>query len=93
MIVALADDLAWPDLALDAFNQAKEPKKLVLLPGDHFSPYEAESSITRNEARDWFTRHLTVGGSVALNQIRLNDPTQSKRRPRFQQRQSSSLAV
>jgi fermentation-respiration switch protein FrsA (DUF1100 family) len=67
MIVALADDLAWPDLALDAFNQAKEPKKLVLLPGDHFSPYEAEFSITGNEARDWFTRHLTVGGSVALN--------------------------
>ena len=32
MIVALDDDLAWPDLALDAYEQAKEPKKLVLLP-------------------------------------------------------------
>ena len=67
MIVALGDETVWPDLALDAFNQAKEPKKLVLLPGDHFSPYEAEFSITGNEALDWFTRHLTVGGSVALN--------------------------
>ena len=67
MIVALQDDLAWPDLAIDAFNQAKEPKKLVLLPGDHFSPYDAEFALTGNKARDWFTRHLVVGGSVALN--------------------------
>jgi fermentation-respiration switch protein FrsA (DUF1100 family) len=67
MIVALEDDLAWPDLALDAFNQAKQPKKLVLLPGDHFSPYTEEFALTGNEARDWFTRHLAVRGSVALN--------------------------
>jgi hypothetical protein len=43
MIVALKDDLTWPDLAPDAHNQAKEPKKLVLLPGNHFSPYEART--------------------------------------------------
>jgi uncharacterized protein len=67
MIVALEDDLAWPDLALDAYNQAKEPKKLVMLPGNHFCPYEAEFSLTGNEARDWFTRHLIMRGSVALN--------------------------
>jgi fermentation-respiration switch protein FrsA (DUF1100 family) len=67
MIVALGDETVWPDLALDAFSQAKDPKKLVLLPGDHFSPYEEEFSITGNEARDWFTRHLVVGGSVGLN--------------------------
>ncbi|SEC95938.1 alpha/beta hydrolase [Bradyrhizobium erythrophlei] len=67
MIVALNDDLAWPDLALDAYDQAKEPKKLVMLPGNHFSPYEAEFSLTGNEARDWFTRHMMIGGSVALN--------------------------
>lgn len=67
MIVALADELAAPDLALDAYQSAKEPKKLVLLPGNHFSPYSEEFSLTGNEARDWFTRHLVVGGSVALN--------------------------
>jgi fermentation-respiration switch protein FrsA (DUF1100 family) len=67
MIVALEDDLAWPDLALDTYSQAKEPKKLVMLPGNHFAPYEVEFSVTGNEARDWFTRHLVVGGSVALN--------------------------
>jgi len=67
MIVALEDDLAWPDLALDAYNQAKEPKKLVMLPGNHFCPYEEEFSLIGNEARDWFTRHLVTRGSVALN--------------------------
>lgn len=67
MIIALADELAAPDLALDAYAQAKEPKKLVLLPGNHFSPYSDEFALTGNEALDWFTRHLVVGGSVALN--------------------------
>jgi uncharacterized protein len=67
LIVALGDQLAPPDLALEAYSRAKEPKKLVLLPGDHFSPYSDEFALTGNEARDWFTRHLIVGGSVALN--------------------------
>jgi fermentation-respiration switch protein FrsA (DUF1100 family) len=67
MIVALDDELASPDLALDAYAQAKEPKKLVLLPGNHFTPYTAEFSLTGNEARDWFTRHLVMQGSIALN--------------------------
>jgi fermentation-respiration switch protein FrsA (DUF1100 family) len=66
MIIALGDELA-PDLSLDAYQQAKEPKKLVLLPGNHFSPYSDEFSLTGHEARDWFTRHLVVGGSLALN--------------------------
>jgi fermentation-respiration switch protein FrsA (DUF1100 family) len=67
MVVALNDELASPDLALDAYAQAREPKRLVLLPGNHFSPYTAEFSLTGNEARDWFTRHLVVRGSIALN--------------------------
>jgi len=67
MIIALKDELIASDLALDAYAQAREPKKLVLLPGDHWSPYAAEFALTGNEARDWFTRHLTIGGSVALN--------------------------
>jgi uncharacterized protein len=67
MIIALNDELIGPDLALDAYEQAREPKKLVLLPGNHFSPYDADFALTSNEARDWFTRHLIVGGSVGLN--------------------------
>jgi fermentation-respiration switch protein FrsA (DUF1100 family) len=67
MIVALDDEVTPPDLSLDAYSKAKEPKKLVLLPGNHFAPYSEEFTLTGNEARDWFTRHLVVGGSVALN--------------------------
>ena len=67
MIVALGDEVTPPDLSLDAYSKAKEPKKLVLLPGNHFATYSEEFTLTSNEARDWFTRHLVVGGSVALN--------------------------
>ncbi|MBN8875640.1 MAG: alpha/beta hydrolase [Rhodospirillales bacterium] len=67
MIVALGDELLPPELSLAAYQQALEPKKLVLLPGNHFSPYVEQFDLTGNEARDWFTRHLMVGGSVGLN--------------------------
>jgi uncharacterized protein len=67
MIIALGDEVTPPDLSLEAYQQAREPKKLVLLPGNHFSPYSDEFALTGNEARDWFTRHLVVGGSVGLN--------------------------
>jgi uncharacterized protein len=67
MIVALQDELAPADLTIAAFQKANEPKKLVLIPGNHFSPYHEEFALTSNEARDWFTRHLIVGGSIALN--------------------------
>ena len=42
MIVALGDEVTPPDLSLDAYSKAKEPKKLVLLPGNHFAPYSEE---------------------------------------------------
>ncbi|WP_083860116.1 alpha/beta hydrolase [Bradyrhizobium diazoefficiens] len=67
MICAIEDELIPIDLSLETFAQALEPKKLVLIPGNHFSAYEQEFAITGNEARDWFTRHLVIGGSIALN--------------------------
>jgi len=67
MIIALEDELAPAELSLAAFSAASEPKKLVLLPGNHFTPYVEQFALTGNEARDWFTRHLRVGGSTALN--------------------------
>lgn len=67
MIIALEDELISSDLALQSYRNALEPKRLVLLPGNHFSPYVKEFALTGNSARDWFTRHLMVGGSVALN--------------------------
>jgi len=55
MIVALNDELVPADLSIAAYQTALEPKKLVLLPGNHFSPYEEEFSLTGNEARDWLS--------------------------------------
>jgi uncharacterized protein len=67
MIVALGDEVTPPDLSLDAFSRAREPKRLLLLAGNHFAPYSQDFTLAANEARDWFTRHLVVGGSAALN--------------------------
>ena len=66
MIVALADELVPHDVALAAYETALEPKKLVMLEGNHFSPYREDFEISSNMARDWFTRHLMTGGSAAL---------------------------
>ncbi|WGS19209.1 MULTISPECIES: alpha/beta hydrolase [unclassified Bradyrhizobium] len=67
MILSLDDELVPPDLSLRAYEAALQPKKLVLVPGNHFVPYAEEFGLTSNSARDWFTRHLMVGGSVGLN--------------------------
>lgn len=39
MIVAEGDNLAFADLALDAYNRAREPKQLLIIPGGHFDGY------------------------------------------------------
>jgi fermentation-respiration switch protein FrsA (DUF1100 family) len=59
MIVATHDVLTLTDLELDAFERAREPKKLVLIEGGHFTPYVDAFDRTSAAARDWFTAHLT----------------------------------
>lgn len=39
MVVAEGDDLAFADLALGAYNRAREPKQLLIIPGGHFDGY------------------------------------------------------
>jgi len=58
MIVAAYDHLAVADLALEAYNRALEPKKLVLVPGGHFDVYTKFFKETAEAARDWFRLHL-----------------------------------
>lgn len=58
MIVGLKDFITCTDLQLEAYNRALEPKKLVLMSGGHFAPYEEEFEIASSAARDWFVRHL-----------------------------------
>jgi len=58
MIVALHDELVPPDLSLAAYASALEPKKLVLLDGDHFSPYVQYFGASSSAAIEWFAQHL-----------------------------------
>lgn len=58
LMVVSAHDVSTPtDEALRAFNMALEPKKLVLLPGDHYTSIE-DFAQTSAAARGWFVEHL-----------------------------------
>jgi hypothetical protein len=50
------------DLALEAYQRAREPKKLVLLPGGHFDAYVQDFETASGAARDWFLEHLGRSG-------------------------------
>ena len=58
MVVAAGDHLTPTDLALEAYQRAREPKRLVLLPGGHFEAYTGDFDIASGAARDWFLEHL-----------------------------------
>lgn len=58
MLVAKDDVLTPTELALEAFENAREPKKLVVLPGGHFDAYVDGFDVSSGPARDWFVQHL-----------------------------------
>jgi fermentation-respiration switch protein FrsA (DUF1100 family) len=62
MVVAALDHLTPADLALEAFQRAREPKRLVLLPGGHFDAYVKDFEAASGAARDWFLEHLGKAG-------------------------------
>jgi uncharacterized protein len=57
-VVARDDKTTPTDLALAAFENALEPKKLVLLPGGHYDVYVAQRDAAISAAVDWFRAHL-----------------------------------
>jgi fermentation-respiration switch protein FrsA (DUF1100 family) len=59
MVVAREDHLTPAEFAIAAFEQAHEPKKLVVLPGGHFDAYVKGFDASSGAARDWFVEHLT----------------------------------
>ena len=61
MVVAAKDHLTVCDLAIEAFERAAEPKKLVILPDGHFDAYVAGFDDASGAAADWFTEHLLGG--------------------------------
>lgn len=58
MIVAQDDTVTPSDLALDAFQRAGEPKRLVTIPGGHFEPYVRYFEQSSEPACQWFKQHL-----------------------------------
>jgi uncharacterized protein len=58
MIVADNDKITPTDISLQAFARALEPKRLVLVNGDHYVPYLEEFKLSSGAARDWFSEHL-----------------------------------
>jgi fermentation-respiration switch protein FrsA (DUF1100 family) len=66
MIVAANDTITPTAIALRAFEQALEPKRLVSIPGHHYVPYREEFERSSAEARDWFARHLGLVGNERL---------------------------
>ncbi|GAC1624919.1 MAG: alpha/beta hydrolase [Nevskia sp.] len=60
VVVAAEDHLTVTDLALEAYENALEPKKLIVLPGGHFGAYVDHFAVSGGGARDWFVEHLAA---------------------------------
>jgi hypothetical protein len=60
MMVAENDILTPTDLAIAGFGQARDPKKLVILPGGHFDAYVNGFSLSSGNAIDWYKQWLAA---------------------------------
>jgi fermentation-respiration switch protein FrsA (DUF1100 family) len=60
MVAAIGDHLTPTDLAVEAYERAREPKRLVLLPGGHFDAYVKDFEVASGAARDWFLEHIAA---------------------------------
>jgi dienelactone hydrolase len=59
MIVADNDTVTFTDDEIQLFEKkAREPKKLLIFKGHHFSAYKDQFEFTAKAANDWFTKYL-----------------------------------
>ena len=58
LLPARNDVLTPTELAIAAFERAREPKRLHILPGGHFDAYVRGFESSSGPARDWFVQHL-----------------------------------
>jgi hypothetical protein len=58
MIVGIEDSMTPAPDALAAYQRALEPKRLLLIPGEHYDVYLEQFEATSTAAREWFVRHL-----------------------------------
>jgi fermentation-respiration switch protein FrsA (DUF1100 family) len=59
LVVADHDTITLTDTALTAYERALEPKKLIMIRGDHFDPYLGAFETSSAGARHWFQSHLS----------------------------------
>lgn len=69
MIVASDDHLTMTDLELRAYEEALEPKRLVLVPGGHFDPYGTAFARACPAATAWFSEHLKTAAADAAHPL------------------------
>jgi fermentation-respiration switch protein FrsA (DUF1100 family) len=58
LLPAYGDHLVPSELTIAAYEQAREPKKFIILPGGHFDAYVKGFADASGHARDWFVQHL-----------------------------------
>ena len=58
IVAAAGDHLTVSDLAIGTYERAREPKKLVILPGGHFDANVAGFDAAAGAATAWFSQHL-----------------------------------
>jgi len=59
LLLPAGNDVLTPtDLAIAAYEEAREPKRLRILPGGHFDAYVDGFGVSSGAARDWFVEHL-----------------------------------
>jgi len=61
MIATDRDTVTPTALQQEAYQRAHHPKRLLLVPGDHYSVYTKHFDTTRTAAVEWFSRHLHKG--------------------------------
>jgi fermentation-respiration switch protein FrsA (DUF1100 family) len=62
MIVADNDTITPTDISLRVFERALQPKKLVIVRGDHYDPYLDAFDQSCEAGRDWLVLHLCKTG-------------------------------
>ena len=60
LLPAQNDVLTPTHLAIAAFEKAREPKRLEILPGGHFDAYVEGFEASSNPALAWFVQHLAT---------------------------------
>ncbi|ADB50464.1 alpha/beta hydrolase [Conexibacter woesei] len=68
MIVADHDDGCPTAESLKAYEQALEPKRLVLIRGDHYTPYVEDVATANGAARDFLVEHLMASAVATGDQ-------------------------